>query len=620
MVALRHAVSKLFPVRRPPSRRRRGSRLVRSTARRLELRSIDLAPEHYDLSEGMRAALAVGVPLLVAVATHHPEFGWAVFAAFWTCLCDMPAPDRLRRRLLGLFAVGGAAMALAGSWTTFAFTALYPGLYPGAAMLVGPSLVFLAVLGGSRVAWGEGLGTLIAVVAVVAVGYPRSFDHAAVQAGAFVAGAAWAWLLINILWHVDPAQPLRRLTDAIILRLIDMADGLADSDAGRHGAHRRSVRLAIERLRGLLARYADDPGCATPVRRDLDAAETMFGALIALDQASIDHILPAAEAAQVARAARAILLTWRAQVRSARPGTDPTLARLSPRLATIRDRLTDPIAIGCLAAIAHASAQLAQESAAPPPSTPEARPRVLPPLPRAVRQAARQAAGLVAVYYAAVAFHLGYPYWAAMAVVVVLRGEARITWTRAVERIVGSLLGGGITVLLLHVVTAPALLTGMAIALAAIAIPLRAVNYTLFVVFLTMLFVIVTETLQPGAGIASARMLDNVIGSVAALLAALWLWPERGATLRDLIDRGIDANQGYAQAVRDDRPLAEVEAARRAAGLASVAAELALHDPKASFHRRRASSEERAAIAALRRTAGEAAILRHRSLAGSLTT
>ena len=263
---------------------------------------------------------------------------------------------------------------------------------------------------------------------------------------------------------------------------------------------------------------------------------------------------------------------------------------------------------------------MAQESAAPPPSTPEARPRVLPPLPRAVRQAARQAAGLVAVYYAAVAFHLGYPYWAAMAVVVVLRGEARITWTRAVERIVGSLLGGGITVLLLHVVTAPALLTGMAIALAAIAIPLRAVNYTLFVVFLTMLFVIVTETLQPGAGIASARMLDNVIGSVAALLAALWLWPERGATLRDLIDRGIDANQGYAQAVRDDRPLAEVEAARRAAGLASVAAELALHDPKASFHRRRASSEERAAIAALRRTAGEAAILRHRSLAGSLTT
>lgn len=613
MVGLKNAVSELFPTTGRPltprlGSRLGGSRLMRSTARRLELRSIDLAPEHYDLSEGLRAALAVGVPLLVAVLAHRPAWGWAVFAAFWTCLCDMPAPNRLRSKLLGLFVLGGGVVALTGSWATHFYAESYPGVSPGAAMLVGPALVFLAVLGGSRIAWGDGLGTLLAVVAVVAVGYPKPIDLAAMQAVAFVIGSAWAYLLINVLWRFDPALPLLRLTNAVILRMLDMIEGLRDGDSQRHGAHRRSVRLGIERLRALLARYADDPAGVGSVWRDLEVAEGMFGALIALDQAEIDHTMAEKEMTVVARSARAVLLGWRKRVLGSATH-DALFDRLMARLSCGRHRLADPVAIGCLTAIMQAGARLSQPAESPAPSP--ARPA--PPLSRAARAAARQAAGLVAVYYAAISFHLGYPYWAAMAVVVVLRGEARITWTRAVERIVGSLLGGGITLLLLSFVAAPPALVGIAIVLAAMTIPLRAVNYTVFVIFLTMLFVIVTETLQPGAGIASARMLDNVIGSIAALLAALWLWPERGATLRELIKAGIDANQRYAQAVRDDRPPAEMEEARRAAGLASVAAEIALHDPKASF-RRRASPQEHAAIAALRRTAGEAAILRHRAL------
>ncbi|WP_454280391.1 FUSC family protein [Sphingomonas sp. Marseille-Q8236] len=586
---------------------------MRSAARRLELRSIDLAPEYYDLSEGLRAALAVGLPLLVAVAIGRPEWGWAVFAAFWTCLCDIPGPDRLRRRLLGLFVICGGAMALAGSWVTHLYAMLDFGPNPGAAMLVGPAMVFLATLGGSRIAWGDGVGTLLAVVAVVAVGYPKPIDHAMLQAAAFLAGAGWTYLLINLVWRFDPAHPVRRLTGAVILRLVDMIDGLGDGDPGRHGAHRRSVRIGIERLRGLMARYAEES--AEPVssrttrrRSDLDRAEAMFGALIALDQAAIDRTLPEGELAIVARGARAILLAWRADI--LRGGTgEPLSERLEARLERARDRLCDPVAIGCLTAMLRAGAP-SSESNEPPAPAPARQEWA-----GVIRQAGRQAVGLIMVYCATISFHLGYPYWAAMAVVVVLRGEARITWTRAVERIVGSLLGGGISVLLLQFVAAPPLLIAIAIGLAAVAIPLRAVNYTVFVVFLTMLFVIVTDTLHPGAGSASARMLDNVVGSIAALLAALWLWPERGPSLGALIRAGIDANQRYAQAVRDDRPPVEVEQARRSAGLASVAAEIALHDPKAVFHRRHASPQDRAAIAALRRTAGEAAILRHRALA-----
>lgn len=39
-------------------------------------------------------------------------------------------------------------------------------------------------------------------------------------------------------------------------------------------------------------------------------------------------------------------------------------------------------------------------------------------------------------------FDLGYPYWASLAVSVVLQGGSRVTWTRALERIAGMALGG----------------------------------------------------------------------------------------------------------------------------------------------------------------------------------
>ncbi|WP_162792398.1 hypothetical protein [Novosphingobium sp. P6W] len=39
----------------------------------------------------------------------------------------------------------------------------------------------------------------------------------------------------------------------------------------------------------------------------------------------------------------------------------------------------------------------------------------------------------------------------------------------------------------------------------------------MFVAFLTALFVIVTYMLQPGDGVVAARMLDNVVGSLAAV-------------------------------------------------------------------------------------------------------
>jgi uncharacterized membrane protein YccC len=599
------------------------TRTLRWLGRRLELRSFGLIPEHFNRIEGYRAAAAVAPPLALAVLTGNGELGWAVFAAFWTCLCDAPGPDRLRRSLLAIFMVCGAIVAFVASWLA--------SLSPEAGMVCGPLLVFFLILATAPIAYGGIVGTLLAVVAVVAVGFPHSFTDALWQAACFFAGAMWAYLLINVAWRVDPDGPLRGASEAVILRLLDMAEHLVCLREGphqdeqwhsEHSEHRRAVRLSIERLRSLLARYAGDPGSLRKAQQALVAAEAIFGTLLALDQTYIDRLGSATERLAVALGCRRALLTWRITLRAANPTAVP-LNWAADRMRQVRAELEGEVFIGCALALETALADLTRPVIV---ASDEAGPDVTGgvrflAIPTAMwQQALRQSAGLIAVYYAATLLRLGYPYWAAMAVIVVLQGGARVTWARCLERIFGSLLGGVIAVILLQFFSGQLSLSVLALVLAAAAISLRAVNYTIFVVFLTVLFVLVTQMLHPGAGIAWARMFDNVIGSVAALLAVFLLWPDFGAPLTSRIADGIDANQRYRETVEAGAPIGEIEIARRAAGLASIEAEIAFHDLGGFLHRLRNHDGDFRALRDMRNLAGRAAIAWHCLLADKAAT
>lgn len=325
------------------------------------------------------------------------------------------------------------------------------------------------------------------------------------------------------------------------------------------------MRLAVERLGGLLERYREEsPDALAPFLNGREAVEKTFNALIALDHAFINRLGPASERIATAEAFRAALLGWPVD-REDIAHDDARLQRGIDRLRRLRGELTDPLLIGCVIALENATGLLKQR-----PNGPLVTPRQSPDRPGGKRRvnpkiALRQTAGVVWVYYTAMAFGLGYPYWASMAVIVVLQGGARITWTRGLERIIGSLLGGSVALILLNATHNEAILSLVGIMLAAVAIALRSVNYTVFVVFLTMLFIIVTEMLQPGTGIASARILDNAVGSIAAMAAVFAIWPETEPTPREQIEKGLAANRAYFDAVRSQESAAKIRAARRAA-------------------------------------------------------
>ena len=584
-------------------------------ARRLELHSVSFMPEQFALAEGVRTAVAVAAPLGLALSIRQAWLGWAVFAAFWTCLCDAPSPDALRRQRLGLFVLCGGAIAFVGSWSA--------SLAPAAGMIAGSLLVFLSVFLSSGVTNGAQLGTLLAVVSVVAAGFGHPFALAAIQGVAFIAGATWAFALITIVWPLEEEGPLRRSASALVARLGDMTMELIALGEGPHGdsqwhheysQHRRAVRIATERLREMIDRYGHGPHLvAARYSSALHAAETLFGALIALDHAFIHHLAPDAERRKVARAVLSALAAIRGMIAGGGAG-HARLRRTLGRLEQLRGTLSDPLMTGCTLALCEALDSFAPEgrgTAEPAPAA--AQPRLWRGLRgTSLREALRQAVGVGVVYYAALTFHLGYPYWATMAVVVVLQSGFRATWTRSIERVLGSLLGGMAALVLLHLLRHEIALFVIAVGFSLLTIALRMFNYTVFVVFLTMLFVIVAEMLQPGAGIASARMVDNLVGSVAALLSVMLLWPDFGPPLRQRIADGLEANRRYRDAVRGDEAAAVVHDARRSAGLASVDAEVAFTDRLGRLLRREpATAAATTALREMRGMAGEAAVAWH---------
>ncbi|WP_322963381.1 FUSC family protein [Sphingomonas fuzhouensis] len=588
------------------------TRAIRRLGRRLELRAVSLVPEHLNRAEGYRAALAVALPLILALVTGRVAWGWAVYAAFWTCLCDTPGPDRLRRRLLAIFMASGTVIVLVGSWAAW--------LVPQGSLIVGPLLVFIATLGAARLAFGGLVGTLSAVVAVVAVGFPHPLTMAFPLAMAFLAGAAWSYLLITVFWRIDAFDPLHRAGRAVSARLADMAEYLAGLGDGPHrdarwhsdhAEHRRAVRLAIERFRDALVRYEGEAsGPVTAARRDLAAAETMFGALLALDQACVDRWGPVGEHVALANACRRV-------VASGRLFGGDAMAEVRGPIQGLRASLTQDVFKGCAAAL-EAALDILIDPNAGHVADPAPGDGAAPPADRSfamVQQGLRQAGGVVAVYLAAAAFGLGYPYWAAMAVIVVLQGDVRVTWSRCLERIAGSLLGGALA-LALPLLGGGAIVPALvAVALAAITMALRSVNYTIFVMFLTTLFVLVTDMLHPALGIASARIVDNVIGSIAAMLAVFAFRPDFGLPLPKRIAAGIAANRRYGEAVTHGEPIAVIEAARRAAGRASVDAEIALHDLGGWLHRLTHRQADVAALQDMRNLAGRAAMAWHARMA-----
>lgn len=215
--------------------------------------------------------------------------------------------------------------------------------------------------------------------------------------------------------------------------------------------------------------------------------------------------------------------------------------------------------------------------------------------------AVRTALGCALAGYASLALGIGRPYWALVTAASLYQANLALTWSRAVQRVVGNIVGVLVflaVVPLAHLGPVPLVVCCLAFSFGAEVLISR--NYWLGSVCVTPMALLITEFAgrqEPGALMAE-RVVDTVVGALVGFAAALAVTNRRAG---DRVERALAAaDRARAHAARllaePDPGIGALESARR--GLAVALADLrATADAAAGEWWPRALPQERVALA-----------------------
>ncbi|MEW2809049.1 FUSC family protein [Streptomyces massasporeus] len=215
--------------------------------------------------------------------------------------------------------------------------------------------------------------------------------------------------------------------------------------------------------------------------------------------------------------------------------------------------------------------------------------------------AARTALGCALAGYASLALGIGRPYWALVTAASLYQANIALTWSRAVQRVVGNVVG----VLVFLAVVPLAHLGPPALVLCCLAFSFGAEvlisrNYWLGSVCVTPMALLITEFAgyQEAGTLMTERVVDTVVGALVGFVAAVAVTNRRAG---DRVERALTtADRAREHAARllaepDPRPAA-LESARR--GLAVALSDLrATADAAAGEWWQRALPQERVVLA-----------------------
>jgi uncharacterized membrane protein YccC len=134
------------------------------------------------------------------------------------------------------------------------------------------------------------------------------------------------------------------------------------------------------------------------------------------------------------------------------------------------------------------------------------------------------AAGVAVSLYRGLGMQRGY--WLILTVLVIMKPELSATRQRAVERVVGSLVGGALAVLVAATVRNVVAMDLLLVAFAVLAYSHLSYDYGLYTVFLTPFVILLVNMAQPGDWhVALVRIYDTVFGGALAWIIAILLRP-----------------------------------------------------------------------------------------------
>jgi len=232
---------------------------------------------------GLRAALAVAAPMLVASFIGPTVTTWATLGGLGVVTIDKGGAYRTRAIAMFMTAFGGALGVLIGAYTP---ETIAPGVVAAATGLC----AMLATWPGLA-----GVGSTIALELVLAATLPHSWNHPWLPAVSYLAGGLWTIVLALLLWPVRIYRPARlaamRCVRAVARHAAEVAARDKDNPAGWREAllgRHRAIRQTLEEARAVLA--ATRRGRRGEIGRGerllviVEAMDPIFGVLLGIEE------------------------------------------------------------------------------------------------------------------------------------------------------------------------------------------------------------------------------------------------------------------------------------------------------------------------------------------------
>ena len=598
-------------------------------------RSAAVANARPAYAAGFRASLATVIPLAVGqVLDRSGAATWMSLGGFNSALSDRGGSYTTR--------AGTMAALMAASATTAVLATLVSGHFV-ATLIATFAVAFVTsamrVWGNSGVSiGGASLSVYVVALAIPAAQLSESLE----RAGYIMLGGLWAMAIALFVWPLRPYRPARLAIAEAYSVLADYIAQLAADSEVRHTsdwpivftpAHTTSVRTALERAGTVLLQLrrgkpaAADRGVRLLVL--MESADQIFGHCVALgetlatlrgegriDAAHEACIVQLREIAITARAladavmaeqgSAAIAVPWSGRAVIAALGTQergPSVAQYE-HAAIILDRAAQFASSASTTVQAlnngasdreQAGARVVRSPVADEPTDEGSWWTALRSVLAVDSLIGRFALRVAVVTTLAVALteqlELKRGYWVTITVIVILQPYTGVTLTRAVQRVLGTVLGGLLAAGLGAYFHDPRAILVIATVFVACCVALLPVNYGAFSVFLTPTFVLLAEASAGDWHLAGTRVMNTLLGGALALGGARFLWPipERkrfpafaAAALtasREYFAYVIEHYDDSAPAVGE-----RMRALRRAAGLAAVNAEESLQRALGEAH------------------------------------
>jgi uncharacterized membrane protein YccC len=541
-------------------------------------------------------------------------------------LADPGGPRATRAETLLAFGFAGAPLLFASESVAHA---------PVAATLLLMAVAFTMSMARALGGTASGLGNYLTMVTAIGVSHLRTLPQD--DAVLFAVGTVFALIASSIVWPVWTHLPIRRAVGSAYGELADYVDAIDVFTAEppppgdpRWTAlvreHHRRIRAALEKARDAAlagrARRQGETRFGGTIRALIGAAELQFALVAALVtelESRAGRTAPA-DRQRLQRLARDARQVARALSRRdvGKRSTDPLIPSSGPAPPStsvaehLLDRLerADSLTIDLIDALPRH-----MDGSAPPlapsPATrgrtslmPARRPESLRPGVLAstavrlrsfrdalswtspvVHHAIRTAGAVGAASVVGTVLTPSRAYWVTLTTLAVLQPYPGATAKRASERVMGTILGSLLALLLIATVRSTLVLAALLVPLSVAAVATRPRSYRLFAFFLTPVFVLVADRSHDWRT-AALRAEDAVLGGAVAWMAGVLIAPSsERRRLPESLSAMLTALGTYAALVlgqsghsgdRSEAAAERMTASRRATGVAIGAAETAL--------------------------------------------